>query len=178
MKKNKALFLDRDGVINHNYGYVHKVNDFDFIDGIFELVRKANEKNYLVIIVTNQAGIGRGYYYEKDFLNLMKWAIGVFKINGTHIDDIFFCPFHPTHGIGVYKKDSYLRKPNPGMILEASKKHDINLKKSIMIGDNISDIQAGSSAGIGLNILYTSNNLKTKEINSIRKLIDAKKYLV
>ena len=176
MKKSKALFLDRDGVINHNFGYVHKTNDFKFIDGIFDLVKAAVDKEYLIIIVTNQAGIGRGLYTEVDFQNLMKWVKIKFKENGSHIDDIFFSPFHPTFGIGDYKKDSYLRKPSPGMLLEAKKKHKINLQTSILIGDKKSDIEAGKSAGIQTNILF-SDDILCKESIVINHLSEALKYI-
>ena len=179
MKNTKALFLDRDGVINHNFGYVYKIDDFKFIDGIFNLVQAAIKKEYLVIIVTNQAGIGRGYYTESDFFNLMAWVKIKFNENDGQIDDLYFCPFHPDHGIGSYKKNSNLRKPNPGMILNAQKKHNINLSKSIMIGDKYSDMEAGISAGISTNILLTKDSSKAILGNSchIRNLTEALKYL-
>ena len=176
MTKSKALFLDRDGVINLDNAYVHKKDDFIFLDGIFELTTKAKAKNYLVIIVTNQAGIGRGYYSEEDFLNLMKWVKNKFAENDVLIDDIYFCPYHPDYGKGIYKKDSYMRKPNPGMIYEAAEKHNINLKKSIMIGDNISDVEAGYNAGVGLNILL-KNNKTYENAKKIKNLKEAIKYL-
>ena len=179
MKYTKALFLDRDGVINHNFGYVYKIDDFKFIDGIFNLVQAAIKKEYLVIIVTNQAGIGRVYYTESDFFNLMAWVKIKFNENDGQIDDLYFCPFHPDHGIGSYKKNSNLRKPNPGMILNAQKKHNINLSKSIMIGDKYSDMEAGISAGISTNILLTKDSSKAILGNSchIRNLTEALKYL-
>jgi D-glycero-D-manno-heptose 1,7-bisphosphate phosphatase len=155
MTYRKALFLDRDGVINYNFGYVYKIMNFKFIEGIFNLVKVAKDKGYLIIIVTNQAGIGRGLYTEEDFLSLMEWVKIKFKENNSDIDDVFFSPFHPLHGIGSYKKDSYLRKPSPGMLLDAQKKHKIDLSESIIIGDNITDIQAGKFAGLKKNILLT-----------------------
>jgi len=159
MNNTKALFLDRDGVINHNFGYVYKIDDFKFIDGIFDLVRAARKKEYLIIIVTNQAGIGRGFYTEADFLALMKWVKMKFEEKKIPIDDIFFSPFHPVSGIGEYKKDSYLRKPNPGMLFNAQKKYKIDLSKSIIIGDKISDVEAGQSAGLGTNILFSEDKV-------------------
>lgn len=176
MIKSKALFLDRDGVINRDNAYVYKKEDFHFIDGIFELVREAKAQNYLVIIVTNQAGIGRGLYLEEDFINLMDWVKNEFAENNTVIDDIYFCPYHASHGKGTYKKDSYMRKPNPGMIFKAAEQHNVNLKKSIMIGDNISDVEAGQNAGIGINILF-NQNLVYKNIKKIKNLKEAIKYL-
>ena len=176
MNNIKSLFLDRDGVINHNFGYVHKIDDFKFIDGIFNLVQAAIKKEYLIIIVTNQAGIGRGLYTEADFLILMKWVQDKFKENNSHIDDIYFSPFHPVHGIGNYKKDSYLRKPNPGMLIDAQKKHKINLSKSIIIGDKMSDIEAGKSAGLRVNILFAENKPSTHAV-FIKHLDEAIDYL-
>jgi D-glycero-D-manno-heptose 1,7-bisphosphate phosphatase len=151
----KALFLDRDGVINVNHGYVCTINDFDFIDGIFDLVSTATELGYLVIVITNQAGIARGFYSEEDFHTLNEWMCRKFELIGVNIDRVYFSPFHPTEGLGKYLKDDFFRKPNPGMILEAELDFDIDLKSSVLIGDKISDIQAGLSAGIGKNILFS-----------------------
>ena len=176
MKHTKALFLDRDGVINHNFGYVHKINEFKFIEGIFNLVEIAKKKGYLVIVITNQAGIGRGLYTEENFLSLMEWVKIQFKENSSHIDDVFFCPFHPEHGIGSYKKDSYSRKPNPGMLIDAQKKHKIDLSESIIIGDNISDIEAGKSVGLKANILL-SEDKSTQDAICIKHLSEAIDYL-
>ena len=176
MKYTKALFLDRDGVINYNFGYVYKINKFKFIEGIFNLVETAKKKGYLVIVVTNQAGIGRGLYTEKDFLILMKWVKIKFKENNSSIDDVFFSPFHPKHGIGSYKKDSYLRKPNPGMLIDAQKKHKIDLSKSMIIGDNISDIKAGKLAGLKINFLLTDDKSSPDAI-CIKHLSEAIDYL-
>ncbi|MDB2481953.1 HAD family hydrolase [Gammaproteobacteria bacterium] len=157
MKKNKALFLDRDGVINIDYGYVHQRSKFTFINGIFSLVEEAKNKGYFVVIVTNQAGIGRGLYTEKDFQNLMNWVKTKFVENNGFIDDVFFSPFHPVHGIGYYKQDSDCRKPNPGMILKAANKYSLNLSDSILVGDKTSDAEAGKKAGVGKNIIYNDN---------------------
>ena len=145
---NKALFLDRDGVINVEKNYVYKIEDFEFIDGIFELAKSYQEKGFLIIVITNQAGIGRGYYTEEDFHKLNNWMIEQFKQRGIEITEVYYCPYHPTHGIGEYLKDSYDRKPNPGMILKAQEKYNIDLSQSILIGDKESDIEAGRNAGI------------------------------
>ena len=146
---NKCLFLDRDGVINYDYGYVHDKNSFVFQSDIFELVRFAKKHSYLVIVVTNQAGIGRGYYSEADFHSLTSWMINQFEIEGCSLDKVHFCPCHPIRGVGKYKRDCKNRKPMPGMINHALESFEINAANSLLIGDNMSDIEAGYSAGIG-----------------------------
>ena len=180
--KNRALFLDRDGVINVDHGYVYQPENFDFIDGIFQLCQSANKNEYLIIIVTNQAGIGRGYYSKENFLDLTNWMNEKFISKSVSITDVFYCPFHPTHGIGSYKKESFDRKPNPGMLLHAQSKHNIDMSRSILIGDKDSDILAAKNAGVGLRchyIPFTSNCIKSPSAtHSITSLNDAKSFLV
>ncbi|WEJ71904.1 HAD family hydrolase [Pseudomonas sp. PSE14] len=170
---NKALFLDRDGVINVDYGYVYQKENFTFNPDIFQLVHKARERGYLVIIVTNQAGIGRGYYSEEDFLELMDWVSIQFNLNSGRIDKTYYCPFHPKHGVGNYLKDSFFRKPNPGMLLEAEREFSIDMKQSLMIGDNPSDMEAGFAAGVGKLICYGFDFPKhdAKRIDSLSQAI-------
>tara|TARA_B110000008_G_C16945428_1_gene554209 strand:- start:1522 stop:2055 length:534 start_codon:yes stop_codon:yes gene_type:complete len=177
MKKNKALFLDRDGVINVDCGYVYQINKFEFIDGIFRLVKKAKDNGYHVLIITNQAGIGRGLYTEKDFEKLMSWVKTKFIENNGFIDDIFFSPFHPVHGIGYYKQDSDCRKPNPGMILKAAEKYNINLSNSILVGDNITDAEAGKKAGVRTNIIYNNDITSKHNYFSVAKIDEVIDYL-
>jgi D-glycero-D-manno-heptose 1,7-bisphosphate phosphatase len=149
-----ALFLDRDGVINEYRPYVHRIEDFRFIDGIFDLVAAAGRAGYLTIVVTNQAGIGRGLYTEEDFWRLTDWMTARFADHGCRIDRVSFCPTHPQHGIGHYRVHSEFRKPRPGMILEAARDFTIDLGRSILIGDKPSDIEAGLAAGIGTTVLF------------------------
>jgi len=146
---NKALFLDRDGVINVNHGYVHQTSDFEFIDGIFSLVKRANEQGYKVIVVTNQSGIGRGMYTEADFGRLTAWMISMFAKNSAIIDDVFFCPHHPQAALPQYREICDCRKPNSGMLSAAATEHDISLANSIMVGDKLSDMEAAIKAGLG-----------------------------
>ncbi|MBI5329727.1 MAG: D-glycero-beta-D-manno-heptose 1,7-bisphosphate 7-phosphatase [Betaproteobacteria bacterium] len=150
----RAVFLDRDGVINFNHGYVHKIENFDFIDGVFDVARQAYGLGYKIVVITNQAGIGRGYYSEEDFHRLSDWMCGVFAEAGAPIDRVYFSPFHPTAGIGRYKKEDFSRKPQPGMIVQAAQELDLDLPNSILIGDKASDIQAGVAADVGVNILF------------------------
>ena len=150
-----AIFLDRDGVINYNYGYVYRQENFDFIDGIFDIAFSAHKLNYKLIIITNQSGIGRGYYTEEQFHHLTAWMCDQFSAAGSSIERVYYSPYHPTAGIGKYLKDDYSRKPNPGMILQAQKDFSIDLGSSILIGDKVSDIQAGVAAGVGTNLLFS-----------------------
>lgn len=152
--RRPAIFLDRDGVINIDHGYVYTRDNFEFVEGIFELCRHASAYGYLIFVVTNQAGIARGFYSEQDFQNLTAWMCDVFIENGVSINKVYFCPFHPEHGIGKYKFDSPFRKPRPGMILQAAEEFDVDLKKSVLIGDAISDISAGLAAKVGRNLMY------------------------
>ena len=169
-----ALFLDRDGVINEDFGYVHTKERAQFVTGIFDLVKFANVNGYLVIVATNQAGIGRGYYSENQFFDFMSWMKREFRERGATIDDVFYSPYHPTEGLGEYKKDTNCRKPKPGMFLCAARKHNIDLKNSIIIGDRETDMLAGKRAGIGfLLMLSEERSLIGKNIAS---LYEAKQY--
>ncbi|MEW6997970.1 D-glycero-beta-D-manno-heptose 1,7-bisphosphate 7-phosphatase [Colwelliaceae bacterium BS250] len=150
---NKALFLDRDGIINIDHGYVYKSEQFQFVDGIFEVCLHAQTLGYQLIVITNQSGIARGMYSEDDFLQLSKWMKQQFIKEGVVITDVYFCPHHPTKGKGSYKTECDCRKPEPGMILKAAEKHHIDLKQSIFIGDKVSDIKAAENAGIHNRIL-------------------------
>ena len=149
----RALFLDRDGVINVDLGYVHRTEDFIFMDGIFDVVRAARINGYYVIVVTNQAGIGRGYYNETQFQELTDWMCLRFAEEKAWIDRVYFSPYHPTAGLGEYKQDHVSRKPRPGMLVRAQSELEIDLSASIFIGDKLSDMEAGIAAGVGRNLL-------------------------
>jgi len=168
-----ALFLDRDGVINVDHGYVFRQENFHFVEGIFELVAAAHQAGYLVVVVTNQAGIGRGYYSAADFHALSDWMRVRFVEHGGDIDAVYFCPFHPEHGVGKYQRESDCRKPAPGMLLQASMELDIDLSRSVLIGDKESDIQAGMAAGVGLNLLYSQEPYSKKNVEALASLCDA-----
>lgn len=147
-----ALFLDRDGVINVDHGYVYRAQDFEFMPGIFELARTARALGLRLVVVTNQAGIGRGLYGEADFERLTAWMRDRFADEGAPIDAVYHCPTHPTAGIGAYRVESPRRKPNPGMFLEARDALGLDLGASILLGDKPSDIDAGLAAGVGCNL--------------------------
>lgn len=155
MTPRPALFLDRDGVVNVDHGYVHRPADFEFLDGIFDLCRAAKAQGYWIFVVTNQAGIARGFYTEDDFHALTEWMRAEFKAAGAEIDAVYFSPYHPEHGIGDYKRESECRKPGPGMFLQATREFEVDLARSVLVGDKISDIEAGLAAGVASNLLFT-----------------------
>jgi len=144
----KCAFLDRDGVINQDKGYISKISDFKIYPGVGKAISLLNKKNYLVIIITNQSGIGRGLIKIKELMNLHNHLKKKIEKYGGKIDDIFYCPFHPEFGKGKYKKKSNDRKPGDGMIRKAIKKWKIDTKNSFMIGDKISDELAAKKAKI------------------------------
>ena len=148
-----ALLLDRDGVINVEKHYVHRIPDVEFIDGIFDLCSAAAEAGMAIVVVTNQAGIGRGLYTEDQFWALTNWMCEQFSGRGITIDGVYFCPHHPEHGIGAYRRECFDRKPNPGMILRARDDLALDLGHSVFIGDNNSDIAAACAAGVGRTLL-------------------------
>ena len=154
----RAIFLDRDGVINRDTGYVYKPGDFEFIDGIFELAAAAQAVGYELIVVTNQAGVARGYYSESDVQRAHKWLQQQFGDRGITVARIYYCPFHPEGTVGQYRADSPHRKPNPGMILQAAKERGIDLSSSILIGDKESDLEAGRRAKVGTVVLFDPNS--------------------
>lgn len=155
MTKSRALFLDRDGVINVDKNYVHTIEDCEFIDGIFDLVKQANLLGFKVLIVTNQSGIARNYYSEAQFIRFSEWMKSEFLSHGASIDAIYFCPHHPEHGNGIYLTDCACRKPKPGMLLQAQAEFNIEMTTSIMVGDHLTDIEAAYAAKIGNRYLFT-----------------------
>jgi D-glycero-D-manno-heptose 1,7-bisphosphate phosphatase len=151
--KRRALFLDRDGVINIDRGYVHRIDEFEFVPGIVELVRfAAHELAWPVIVTTNQSGIGRGLFDEAAFQELTRWMCERFKAEGAPLTRVYHCPYHPVHGIGDYKRDHPWRKPNAGMILQAACDFDLDLPNCALVGDDMRDMEAAAVAGIGLRI--------------------------
>jgi D-glycero-D-manno-heptose 1,7-bisphosphate phosphatase len=181
MNLRPALFLDRDGVINVDHGYVSKPGDFEFVPGIAELCRRAKELGYLVFVVTNQAGIGRGYYTEQEFLTLTEWMCDLLRAQGALIDKVYYCPYHEAHGVGRYRKNSSFRKPGPGMILQAAQEFGVDLRESVLVGDKESDIQAGLAAGVACNLLYcapTANSpTQTAAACVVRTLVEVNSFL-
>jgi len=152
----KALFLDRDGVINIDYGYVHKIEDFTFIEEIFEICLKAQQSGYMIFIITNQGGIARGYYKISDFEKLTHWMEEEFKKRGITITKTYYCPFYEGGVVEEFSKPSFDRKPSPGMFLKAKEEFDIDLSQSLLIGDTETDIIAAKNAGLKESYLMAS----------------------
>jgi D-glycero-D-manno-heptose 1,7-bisphosphate phosphatase len=153
-----ALFLDRDGVINRDTNYAHKSADIIWIDGIFAALKRARDAGYWVFVVTNQAGVGRGYYTEDDVKALHDWMQAEFARHGAGVDAFMYCPHHPEHGQGAYKLACECRKPKPGMLLELMKRFPVDTGKSLLIGDSPGDIEAAAAAGVK-GYLFTGGNL-------------------
>lgn len=144
---NRAVFLDRDGTINIEKEYLFRISEFEFIPGAIGAIKELNAAGFKVIIITNQSGIAKGYYGEKDLEKLHNWMEQELKKHGAVIDDIYYCPHHNEYGTGIYKQDCTCRKPKPGMLLKAVTEHDIVPGLSYTVGDRESDIIAGKRAG-------------------------------
>jgi len=156
----KTIFLDRDGVINKEVNYLYKIEDFEFIKGVFDACNYFHSLNYNIIIVSNQSGITRGYYSEADYQKINKWMLNQFLKKDVMILDTFHCPHGP-------KSNCSCRKPKPGMFFEAKDKYNINMNNSWMIGDKETDIEAANLAGINNTILVRSgNNIDESNSNS------------
>lgn len=169
----RAFFLDRDGVINVDHGYVNSPENFEFISGVFEACRLIVKQGYKIVVVTNQAGIGRGFYSEEQFHKLTKWMIEEFSQHGVEISDVQFCPHHESAGLGQYKLECFYRKPNPGMILKSAEKLNINLAESVLVGDKKSDIDAARNAGIGTKFMVGSHFSEVEDFYSSENLYEA-----
>lgn len=159
----RAVFLDRDGVINVDNGYVSQRDDFKFIDGVIDACKVLKEKGYLLVVITNQSGIARGYFSEEQFHTLTEWMDWSLADRGVDLDGFYYCPHHAEKGIGEYKIDCDCRKPKPGMLISAIADLDIDVSQSILVGDKVSDLQAGLAAGINTNYLVRTGKTITAE---------------
>jgi len=148
-KGRGAIFFDRDGVLNEDRGYVGRIEDFRWIDGAREAVRRVNEAGLYAIVVTNQAGVARGFYSEDDVRKLHDWMNRDLAATGAHIDAFYYCPYHEEATIAAYRvADHPDRKPNPGMILRGLLDFDVEVGRAALIGDKASDVEAAGRAGI------------------------------
>jgi len=164
--RSKVIFLDRDGVINEEVGYLHKIEDFKFIHGVIDSCKNFLSLGYEIIIITNQSGIARGLYKLEDFHILNNWMLDKLRYEGINILDVFFCPHGPND-------DCDCRKPKPGLFLNAKEKYDVDMKNSWMIGDKEDDIKAANSAGISQTILVRSGHKIDEKISDAKYFIDS-----
>ena len=147
MTPKRAVFLDRDGTINEEREYLHRVEDFAFIPGAAEAIGRLKDAGFCVVVVTNQSGIGRGYYDEAALCVLHSHLDRELDRFGAAIDAYYFCPHHPEHGVGDYRQECACRKPMPGMLVKAAADLGIDLRRSYIIGDKLADVAAGLAAG-------------------------------
>ena len=151
--RRPALFLDRDGVVNADRGFVAKREDFVWQEDIFALVREALARRFVPVIVTNQSGIGRGLYTEADYASLTKWMLARFDAEHAPIARVYHCPYHPEAELAHFRAVHPWRKPAPGMLLAAADELNLDLANSILLGDRWSDVDAGVAAGVGTIVL-------------------------
>jgi D-glycero-D-manno-heptose 1,7-bisphosphate phosphatase len=176
----RALFLDRDGVINREIGYLHRPEDVIWVEGIFELCRTAAALGYRLVVVTNQSGIARGYYSQAEFDALMEWMGERFAAEGAPLDAVYCCPYHPEHGVGEYRREHEDRKPGPGMLLRAARDLGLDLAASVLIGDRCSDIAAARAAGLAEAFLIEGTEAEScaQPHRTVRSLDELERWLV
>jgi len=176
----RALFLDRDGVINHEVGYLYRPEEVVFVDGIFSLCRTAQKLGYTLIVVTNQSGIARGYYSTAQFEELMGWMREQFVREGVELDAVYHCPFHPVHGVGEFQREHADRKPGAGMLERGAAEFGVSLAESVMVGDRCSDVGAANTGGLRQAFLIAGTETKpcTGEFIAIERLQELERWLV
>lgn len=154
-----ALFLDRDGVINHEVGYLYRPEDVRWVEGIVPLCRTAQRLGYALVVVTNQSGIARGLYTTAQFEALMNWMRAELAGQAVHLDAVYHCPYHPEHGQGAWRREHEDRKPGPGMLLRAARDLGLDLQHSVLVGDRCSDLAAAKAAGLRMAFLLSGTEL-------------------
>lgn len=171
----KVIFLDRDGTMNKEVSYLYKPEDLILLPGVADAVARFNEAGYRVVVITNQAGVARGYYTEEDVRNLHEYMNRVLTVSGAHIDSFYYCPHHPDYGIGSYKQNCHCRKPGIGMFEEAEKafENGINKEKSYMIGDKLLDTEAGHNYGVTSILVGTGYGTEIRKKQAEAGILDA-----
>ena len=164
---NKAVFLDRDGTINVEKNYLYKICDFEFLPGTIDALNLLQDAGYILIIITNQSGIGRGYYSEKDFNKLNDWMLDYLKDNGIEISKVYFCPHHPDANILEYRKECNCRKPKLGLYLQAIKDYNLNLNSCYAIGDKLRDCAICNASECKGFLIGTNEKMET--IQAVKK---------
>lgn len=174
-----ALFLDRDGVINHEVGYLYKASEVRWVEGIFALCRTAIALGYRLVVVTNQSGIARGLYSMADFEALSAWMRAEFAARSAPLDAIYCCPYHPEQGLGEYRREHEDRKPSPGMLRRAALDLGLDLRRSVMVGDRCSDVAAANAARLRQAFLLggTENKPCTGTALEIASLAELEQWL-
>jgi D-glycero-D-manno-heptose 1,7-bisphosphate phosphatase len=172
MKKVRVVFLDRDGVINKDVSYPFKPEQIVFTEGIFDLCRAAVDKGYLVVVITNQAGVAKGYFTEDDVRSLHTWMAAQFRAHGIEIARFYYCPYHAQGVVAEYTKESPLRKPQPGMFLQAAKELDLDMRKSLVVGDKHSDrILLPALRSIIIRSAYTGDDYDVEELSDVAQFL-------
>jgi D-glycero-D-manno-heptose 1,7-bisphosphate phosphatase len=180
----RAVFIDRDGTLNVEKDYLHRIEDFEFIPGVPDAIRHLREAGFLVIVVTNQSGVARGFFPLAEVDVLHRHIQNELKKSGTCIDAFYVCPHHPTEGIGEFRRECGCRKGEPGMLLRAAAEHDINLAGSYMVGDKVADVEAGERAGCTSLLVMTGygseevQKLSEKQVRCFADLAAASRYIL
>ena len=177
---DRALFLDRDGVVNEEVGYLIRPADVRFVPGIGSRCRAARRLGYKLVVVTNQSGIARGLYSEIEFEALMTWMRETLGREGVELDAVYYCPYHPEHGIGEYRREHEDRKPSPGMLRRAAADLGLSLPESVMVGDRCSDVGAANTAGLRQAFLLqgTEDGRCAGEYQAIQSLGELEQWLI
>jgi len=185
--KNKAVFLDRDGTINVEVGYLSNPEDLELIPGAARAVARLNDAGFVVVVVTNQAGVARGYFTEEDVIAVNRRMVEVLQQEGARIDGIYYCPHHPEFGGETYRKDCECRKPNTGMVKRAIADLDIDVSRSYVVGDHMGDVLLGINSGARSIHVLTGHGTDEREkliergINTVylaRDLTDAVEHII
>lgn len=181
---HRAVFLDRDGTINVERDYLHRVEDFAFIPGAPDAIRRLNEAGFLVLVVTNQSGVARGFFTMADVDALHRHMAVSLAAAGAHIDGSYVCPHHPTAGQGPLQKECSCRKGEPGLLLQGAAEHGIDLARSFMVGDKTADLKAGQRAGCTPLLVLTGYGRDTAEnpeflnVPRFPSLVEAVEYIL
>ena len=159
----RAVFLDRDGTINKEVQYLGDEQRLELIGGAAEGIHLLNEAGYQVVVLTNQAGVARGYFSEKTVERIHQRLQKVLQEDGAWLDAVYYCPHHPTEGTSSYQVDCDCRKPKPGLLVRAAKDLNIDLRQSYVVGDKLSDLEAGYAAGCQGVLVRTGYGKETEE---------------
>lgn len=168
--KLKVAFLDRDGVINKEVNYLYKVEDFEYTLGCINGLKGLQNLGFKLIVITNQAGIARGYYTEAEYQKLTAWFTNDLKDLGVDILDVFYCPHHPSGVVEEYSIECICRKPRSGLFERAIQKYGIDIENSLMIGDKPSDLEAAKNIGIAELIMVETGHIIPDHVRDVYKV--------